>query len=194
MSISNNNFNVNGYLCLILGPMYSGKTSKLIEYIRKYKILNIPIITIKPSIDNRYTTDSVICSHNFDKEQCLTIDRNQFHTILDNNMYKLAKVIMIEEAQFFNNISDLVLKMVEIDKKTVYITALNGDFNRCLFGDIYKLIPVCDKLKLMHALCIKCNNGTHGVFSKRLNSNTEQILIGSNVLYTAVCRKHYIEK
>jgi thymidine kinase len=180
-----------GYLKLILGPMYASKSSKIIGYIRKYKILNLPIMIIKPDIDIRYSTNNELCTHNSEKEQCLVYECSKLNDIFNHELYANTKVIFIEEAQFFQNIDIIVKKMIDSDNKKVYIAALNGDSNRELFGDIYKLLPFCDDIELMQALCIQCRDGTPGIFSKKLVVNQEQIIIGSHETYQSVCRKHY---
>ena len=63
-----------GYLKLILGPMFSGKSTKLIELIRKYKVINYKIMIIKNGIDNRYSDEAEIVSHNKDTESCIVVD------------------------------------------------------------------------------------------------------------------------
>lgn len=182
-----------GYLNLIIGPMFSGKSTRLIQYIRKYRTLGVKMMVVKPSIDTRYTSNNEICSHNLEKESCVVYDRNCLHKIFEDENYSSSKLIIIEEGQFFMNIYEIIKKMTDIDDKIVYITALNGDFNRELFGDIYKLLPICDNIEFMQALCIKCNDGTLGIYSKRLSSNATQILVAGSNEYQAVCRKHFLE-
>jgi len=182
-----------GYLHLIIGPMFSGKSTKLIHYIRKHKTLGKSMIIIKPSIDNRYTAESVICTHDLEKENCIMYDKDNLQEIFKHPLYSTTNIIIIEEGQFFSNIYTNVKQMTDVDKKEVYITALNGDSNRELFGEIYKLIPICDNIEYMQALCILCKNGTPGIYTKRLSSNSSQILVGSTAEYQAVCRNHYFK-
>jgi len=184
----------NGYLNLIIGPMFSGKSTRLIHYIRKYKTLKFEMIVIKPSIDNRYTELNEICTHNFEKENCITFEPNNLSDIFNDPNYTNSKIIIIEEGQFFTSLYDNVKKMKDIDKKIVYITALNGDSERQLFGDVYKLIPLCDNIEFMHALCICCSDGTLGIYSKRSCSNNNQICVGGSSVYQAVCREHYLQE
>ena len=181
-----------GYLELILGPMFSGKSTKLIQYIRKYKTLKYSMIIIKPNIDTRYTANNEICTHDYVKENCIVYGMNELHNIYNEKLYNTTKIIIIEEGQFFNNIYDIIKKMVDDDKKIIYISALNGDSNRNIFGDIYKLIPICNNIVFLKSLCIECNDGTLGIFSKRLINSKEQIAVGGSNEYIGVCRKHYL--
>jgi thymidine kinase len=186
--------NKEGSLNLIIGPMFSGKSTRLIQYIRSYKILGFPIIVVKPSLDKRYTELNEICTHNYDKESCMCYDKDCLNDIFKNNDYKKSNIIIIEEGQFFSNLFNIVKKMTDIDKKVVYVTGLNGDSNRELFGEIYKLMPLADNIELLHALCMDCKDGTNAIYSKRIVSDNNQILIDGKKSYKAVCRKHFLKK
>jgi len=186
-----------GYLDLILGPMFSGKSTKLIKYIRDHKTLGINVMVIKPDIDNRYTNESSICTHNNEKENCVMLPIDKLDKIFEIKDYENTIVIAIEEGQFFMNLFEIVKKMVDIDKKIIYITAINGDANRNLFGDIYKLISYCDNIEFMQALCVDCKDGTPGIYSKKITkistTNTNnQTDVGGADKYKAVCRRHYL--
>jgi thymidine kinase len=104
--------------------------------------------------------------------------------------YKEAAVVMIEEGQFFNHVYDMVYKMMDHQKR-VYITALNGDSERRLFGDIYRLLPLCHSIEWLTALCMQCKDGTPAVYSKRKVRLTEQIKVAGHDVYEAVCGKHF---
>lgn len=182
-----------GYLEMIIGPMFSGKSTELINIIRKYKTLNTNMMIIKPSIDNRYTNNNEIHTHNHDKEKCITYGVNELSNVFNDPHYADIRLIAIEEGQFFMDIYEVVKKMTDEDNKIVYITALNGDFNRQLFGDIYKLLPLCDNIKFMQALCVLCNDGTVGVYSKRLSRDNAQVLVAGADEYQAVCRNHFLK-
>jgi thymidine kinase len=173
--------------------MFSGKSTRLIEYIRKYKTLGLDMLVIKPSIDVRYTDINEICTHNSEKEKCISLDINNLNDIFKLELYADTHLIFIEEAQFFSNIYDVVKKITDTDNKIVYLSALNGDSNRELFGEIYKLIPLADNIEFLQALCTVCNDGTDGIYSKRLSDNTSQIFVAGAEQYQAVCRKHFLE-
>jgi len=181
------------YLKLILGPMFSGKSTKLIELIRKYKIIKYKIMIIKNQIDNRYTNVSEIVSHNKDSEPCICLSNlNDIHT---NNstyiqQYNESKVIFIEEAQFFNDLFSFVQKALA-DNKTIYIVGLNGDSSQRNFGDIHRLLPLCDDIELLKACCKICMDETPALFSKRISASEDQVYVGSGDEYIPVCREHF---
>ena len=174
-------------LKLILGCMYSGKTTEILRIVNSLKHINEKPIIIKPKIDDRYSLDK-ICTHNKQEYECQTIEdlsefQNPFH----------VKYIIIEEAQFFNNLYDFVLKQVDRYGKNVIVVGLDGDSDRKNFGDIHKLLPICDDIIKLKAYCSICKDGTIGIFSKRISDKKDQILVGSDDDYIAVCRKCYIK-
>ena len=182
-----------GYLKLILGPMFSGKSTKLIELIRKYKIIKYKIMIIKNQIDNRYTNVSEIVSHNKDSEPCICLSNlNDIHTTDSTyiQQYNESKVIFIEEAQFFNDLFSFVQKALA-DNKTIYIVGLNGDSSQRNFGDIHRLLPLCDDIELLKACCKICMYETPALFSKRISASEDQVYVGSGDEYIPVCREHF---
>ena len=179
-------------LHLILGPMFSGKSTRLIEHIRAFRTLDYNILVIKPDIDCRYTQNE-ICTHNQEKESCMVLPIDSIHKLLETDEFKKAKIIIIEEGQFFTNLYETVQEMLDVYQKQIYIAALNGDSKRQLFGDIYKLLPLCYEVEWMKALCIRCKDGTPGIYSKRISHAEEQILVASNDKYEAVCLSHYLK-
>jgi thymidine kinase len=178
-----------GHLTLIIGPMYSGKSTKIINYIRKFKSIDKKMIVVKHILDNRYS-DNYISSHNLDKEPCICV--NDLNYVFNFNDYENSKIIIIEEGQFFDNLIIPIKKMIDVDKKIVIVSGLNGDSNRNSFGDILNLIPFADNIDFCTSLCKKCSNGTPGIFSKKIVNDDKQILVGSNESYISVCRNHYL--
>ena len=178
-------------LHLIAGPMFSGKSSRLIYYIRKYKTLDYSLCVVKPTIDDRYDAFNV-CSHNQEKETCNLLATDQLASIVDLPEYKESKVVLIEEAQFFTGLVDTVKRILDQDKKMVYISGLNGDCNRNVFGEIHLLLPLCSSVEFLNALCMKCKDGTPAIYSKRNNTDSTQIIVAGNDMYESVCHNHYL--
>uniref|UniRef100_A0A6C0BTW3 thymidine kinase n=1 Tax=viral metagenome TaxID=1070528 RepID=A0A6C0BTW3_9ZZZZ len=185
-SSSLNKNNECGYLEIFIGPMFSGKTSKLIELYKQYSFCNIPLAVINHSSDNRYD-DTMLSTHDKIMIPCL-----QTSTLfcVTNDMDNVD-VILINEGQFFDDLYDFVVDMLKFNKK-IYVSGLDGDFKRTKFGKILDLIPLCDKVTKMTSLCSLCKNGTPGLFSMRLTDEKEQMLIGSSN-YIPVCRYCYEE-
>lgn len=179
-----------GYLELIIGPMFSGKTSKLIEMYKQYTFCNIPIIVLNHSVDIRYD-NKMMSTHDKTMIECLQL--NKLSNIWDaeyiEEKYKCAEVVLINEGQFFPDLFEIVSKMLD-DHKKIYIAGLDGDFERKKFGQILDLIPLCDKVTKLVSLCSICRDGTVGIFSKRITEEKEQTVVGSTN-YLPVCRMCY---
>lgn len=189
------------YLEIILGGMYAGKTSRLIEIFKQCKYCNISVAVINHSIDNRYD-DDLLTTHDQIKIPCITTDKLMDLWIMDleasiktkvnlKDINKIAcsQVILINEGQFFPDLEEFVKQML-VNRKKVYVCGLDGDFKRTKFGQILDLIPLCDKVTKLTSLCSICKNGTPGIFSKRISSEKQQTVVGSDI-YLPVCRNCY---
>ena len=201
----NKNNTMMSYLELIIGPMYSGKTSRLVEVYKQCQFCDISVAVINHVIDNRYD-EELLSTHDKIKIPCIktknlkdvwlsekinlenNIDENIPH-IQDKFQIARSDVILINEGQFFEDLYDVVIDMLKCGKK-VYVCGLDGDFERKKFGQILDLIPLCDKVNKLTSLCSQCKDGTPGIFSMRLTSEKQQTLVGSDN-YIPVCRKFY---
>lgn len=191
-----------GRLELIIGPMFSGKSTELIRHIRMLRVIGANYVVIKPRMDTRYedgvefsSSDGVrkfskIVSHNRDSEGCIVAD--DLNEISDEILHHIPYLI-IDEGQFFTNLKSQVLYWVEILGKNVIVGGLDGDFQRNPIGEILQLIPYADAYSKKTALCKVCNDGTAALFSHRVSeTNKDQICIGSTEAYIPVCRAHYL--
>tara|TARA_Y200000002_G_scaffold349835_1_gene326777 strand:+ start:31011 stop:31565 length:555 start_codon:yes stop_codon:yes gene_type:complete len=179
-----------GYLEIILGPMFSGKTSKLLEVYKQCKFCNIPVFVINHLSDTRYSNKE-LSNHDGVMIPCKQYSNlTQFFEEEDDfDEYVQSEVVIINEAQFFPDLVKGVELMLEA-KKRIYLSGLDGDFQRKKFGEILDLIPLCDKVTKLHSLCAKCKDGKPALFSKRLTQETQQTVVGS-FNYIPVCRKCY---
>jgi thymidine kinase len=176
------------YLELIIGPMFSGKTTQLLEVYKKCKFCNIQALVINHSFDKRYH-ETMLSNH--DKIMIPCVQTMELASVWDPLKFSDIDVILINEGQFFSDLFDIVLDMMKYNKK-IYIAGLDGDFERKKFGQMLDLIPLCDKVTKLASLCSKCKDGTYGIFSMRLTSEKMQTVIGSDN-YIPVCRKCYEE-
>jgi thymidine kinase len=184
------------YLELILGPMYSGKTSALVNIYKQCILCNIPVVVINHNIDKRYhnihlSTHDQITIPCIKTEKLMELLNNDIHNDIHNDIMK-SNIILINEGQFFDDLVVFVQKMLSYKKK-IYICGLDGDFERKKFGQILNLIPLCDKVCKLNSLCSICKNGKKGIFSMRLTNETEQTVVGSDN-YIPVCRECYDNK
>jgi thymidine kinase len=204
--IMSDSTNSAGYLELILGPMFSGKTSRLVEIYKQCKFCNISVTVINHTIDNRYD-EELLSTHDKVKIPCMKTERlldlwcesidleediEIIPRINDKVKIRTSEVILINEGQFFPDLEEFVRLLLN-DGKKIYICGLDGDFERKKFGTILDLIPLCDKVTKLTSLCSLCKNGTPGIFSMRLTHETDQTVVGSDN-YIPVCRKCYSNK
>jgi thymidine kinase len=177
-----------GYLHITLGPMYSGKTTSLIHMYNRFKNAVEKIVVINYSDDKRYH-DSMLSSH--DKVMIPCTFSYTIGELITNGTLDDADIIMVNEGQFFSDIFETVIELVENRKKHVYIVGLDGDFRRNKFGRLIDLIPYCDDVIKLKAKCASCQR--EGIFSHRKTSEEAQIVIGSDI-YLPLCRFCYLKE
>jgi len=183
--------NQDGFLHLIIGPMFAGKSTHLIKIIRRLRAIDIPVFVIKPSIDNRYS-ETHVASHDNVNENCFICDK--LREVLKEDNYKNAKVVIVEEGQFFKDIVKFVKRATDEDKKHVIVYGLNGDYKRKPFGHILKLTALANKIDKFDAYCYFCKNTTPADYTLKEKGSSERIEVGDKDIYKPVCRKHYLEK
>ena len=174
-----------GKIELIIGPMFSGKSTRLIETIRKYVHKAKKTIMIKFIADKRYSEKSEVVTHDLIKYD--SIDCKNLRDSID--IIKQYDVIGIDEGQFFPDLVE-VCEELALLKKTIIIAALNGDFRMEPFPVVANLIPKADKIKLLNAYCFKCHKDAK--FTLRIVQSNETVLIGAGEAYKPACRECHI--
>ena len=196
-----------GYLEIIKGPMFSGKTTRIMDIYKKYSFCDIKTMVINYEKDERYS-ENMLSSHDKIMIPCIkSLTLNDVVNITDASAvatcslpasvsgkfaleFLEAKAILINEGQFFPDIVDWVKLAVEKYHKNVYICGLNSDFKRNKFGNWLDLETISDNVVLLHAFCSCCKKRP-AIFSHRLSNESAQEVIGSDC-YIPVCRKCYI--
>ena len=168
-------------LNLIIGPMFSGKTSELLRIAKRLKSINLKVLLLNYYEDKRYS-NTLMATHDNETIPC------KFIAHFDNIEYDDYDIICINEAQFFTKLIPFCKKVLK-DNKSLYVSGLDGDFKQEKFGEILDLIPLADSITKLHAFCKICQDGTPAHFTKRLVSNKQQKLIGVDE-YIPVCRNH----
>ena len=181
----------NGYLHIIFGPMFSGKSTTLLNEINCLKIYKKNILVIN-SIKDIRVSNNKIQTHNGLKYDAKKVNDLELKLIDDILKYDYDTVC-IDEAQFFNNLENFVKKLLNYNLHVI-IAGLNGDTNQEKFGYILDLIPIANKITKLSGICTICNDGTLGDFTsiKQEIEKNDQILVGDNNMYMCVCRKHII--
>jgi thymidine kinase len=176
---------------LLVGPMFAGKSSHLLSIIRKYKSIQYPILILTSKLDTRYQ-ENAIHSHNHESFPALAV--SELKSVWQQKEYTDAKILIIEESQFFNDLVSFVLQAVETHMKHVIVVGLDGDSERRPFGQILRLVPYCDKITKITSFCSKCGDGTPALFTHRKTNEQSVISVGTSVQYEPLCRKHYLDE
>ena len=186
MNVSNN-----GYLHIIFGPMFSGKSTKLLNEINCLKIYKNKIFAINSKKDTRVENNK-IQTHNGVKYDAHKVNDLKIELIDDILKYDYDTVC-IDEAQFFNNLENFVKELLKYNIYVV-VAGLNGDTNQQKFGYILDLIPISNKITKLSGICTICNDGTPGDFTsiKKHIIKNNQIQVGDDDIYVCVCRKHIL--
>jgi thymidine kinase len=176
---------------IIMGPMLSGKTSDVIRRLIIYHEMEMKVLYVNHTIDTR--SNSAFSTHN------ATIGKIPFDSVKISSLdaYDVCKydVIAIDEAQFFTDLKDTVLKWVEEQKKIVIVAGLNGDFRRHPFGQINDLVPYCDTITKLTPFCLVCRKKgaiKPALFSKRIVKSDSDVLIGGKEVYSPTCRECFL--
>ena len=175
-----------GSLELIIGCMFSGKSSELIRRIKHHKLIERKVLIINHSSDVRYDSNKV-ASH--DK---IIIDAISIEKLADLSPNKITShdVICIDEGQFFTDLYENVVLLVEKYNKHVIVSGLDGTFERKPFYNMLQLIPFADDVVRLKAVCVDCKSGKSAIFSKRFSGDMQnEMLVGGSECYKAVCRE-----
>ncbi len=178
-----------GKLELIIGPMFSGKSTELIRRIRLLQKIEKKILVIKPIIDSRYNQDK-ITSHNYESVDCMVLEKL---ADIANDEINKYNTIVVDEGQFFSDLVPVVTKWVDNFNVDIIVGGLDGDFQRQPIGTILDLIPHADHCHKLSSLCNRCKDGTPAPFSFRLVESSDKVLVGGSESYIPVCRKHFNE-
>lgn len=176
-------------LHLVLGPMFSGKTTALLDTAEQHKQNRVPYMCINHSLDSRYDRKGSLHTHDGRSDKN-TLSVDKLTMVLGMPEYKNAKVVFVDESQFFDDLRDFILQAVDVDGKEVTIAGLDGDVHRELFPTIQSVIPLADTVVKLKSKCDVC--GLPAIFTIRKNGcQSKRVIVGGSETYKAVCRKHF---
>jgi thymidine kinase len=173
-------------LSIIMGNMFSGKTSELIRRLKRLKVINKQIIVVNSAKDTR-SPEEVLKTHDNVKFKCFKV--YDLYDLMDKSAFEDAEIIAIDEAQFYPNLKKFVESCLDMGKDVI-LAGLDGDAFQRKWGELLDCIPMATEVTKLSALCMRCGNGNLGPFTKRTVENTELELIGGSDMYEAVCQKH----
>jgi thymidine kinase len=170
-----------GSLHMVVGPMFSGKTTRLIDIYKQHMNEQKIVCVINHSGDTRYH-EHMLSTHSKIMIPCIQLSQLSHFSVSQYD------TILINEAQFFSDLKEVVMDYVEKQNKNVYIFGLDGDYTRSRFGSIIDLIPFCNTITKLHATCNICKNDA--IFTHRTSKDTQQTIIGTSD-YIPLCRSCY---
>jgi len=171
-----------GWIEVICGGMFCGKTEELLRRIRRAKIAKLSTIIFKPHIDTRYIKNKIV-SHNNNSMDSVIVKK-------PTEIFDLGKeydVLGIDEAQFFDSEIINVCKKLAKNNTRVIVAGLDNDYRGLPFGPMPEIMCQADYLDKLRAICILCGNPAS--CTQRITQQTEQIVIGETDIYEARCRK-----
>lgn len=173
-----------GWIEVITGSMFSGKTEELIRRLRRATIAKQKVVIFKPLVDNRYSTEHVV-SHDMKSIPSTPVNSPADILALVNDV----DVVAIDEAQFFDITLTDVCTALANQGIRVIVAGLDIDYKGMPFGAIPSLMAVAEFVTKLHAICARCGNLAH--YSYRISENPQLVVLGSQDYYEPLCRNCY---
>ncbi len=175
-----------GWIEIIAGCMFSGKTEELIRRLRRATIAKQRVKIFKPKIDNRYSSSDIVSHSEQSLPSILIEDINDVLKYSNE-----SNVIGIDEAQFFNNDIIKVCNKLANDGKRVIVAGLDQDYQGIPFEPMPQLLAIAEYITKTLAICVNCGNPADKTQRKIISP--ERVVVGASDIYEARCRKcHYI--
>lgn len=173
-----------GWIEVICGSMFSGKTEELIRRLNRAKIANMKVEIFKPSVDKRYREKEIV-SHNENAILSTPVDNADGILSLSNDV----EVVGIDEAQFFDENILTVCNQLALRGVRVIVAGLDMDYLGKPFGQIPALLAIADYITKLHAICMRCGNIAS--YSYRKTTHSDQVVLGERDIYEPRCRVCY---
>ena len=174
-----------GWIEVICGPMFSGKSEELIRRIRRAEIARLRVQIFKHSFDDRYDAANIV-SHSQQSLPSRAVEHiNEVLDLVDDR----TEVLAIDEGQFFDDDLIVVANRLANLGKRVIVAGLDLDYRGRPFGPIPALIASAEYVTKQLAICIVCGDPAN--FTQRLTRSQDQIVVGAAGTYEARCRQHF---
>ncbi len=170
-----------GWIEVICGSMFSGKTEELIRRLKRVKIANLKAEIFKPAFDTRYDKINIV-SHDENAIVSTPVDNSQTILLLAQEV----DVVGIDEAQFFDDQITFVCEQLALRGIRVIVAGLDMDYLGKPFGQMPNLLSIADYITKLHAICVRC--GSIANISYRKTSQGGQVLLGEKDIYEPRCR------
>jgi thymidine kinase len=170
-----------GWIEVICGSMFSGKTEELIRRLKRAKFANQRVEIFKPMIDIRYSKEEVV-SHDSNVIRSTPIESSAGILLNTAN----TDVVGVDEAQFFDNGIVEVCQTLAANGIRVIVAGLDMDYTGKPFGPMPNLMAVAEYVTKVHAICVRCGNLAH--HSHRLSDSDKLVMLGERESYEPICR------
>ena len=175
-----------GWIEVVCGSMFSGKTEELIRRMKRAQFANLKVEIFKPSIDVRYSEQEVV-SHDANAIQSTPVESAQNILLLASDV----DVVGIDEAQFFDDgIIDVCRQLADSGIRVI-VAGLDMDYMGVPFGPMPALMATAEYVTKVHAICVRCGDLAH--HSHRLTADDKQVLLGAHDTYQPICRHCFNE-
>ena len=175
------NANHPGWIEIICGSMFSGKTEELLRRLKRAKFANLKVEIFKPAIDIRYSEEEVV-SHDSHAILSTPVETSDSILLLTGDV----DVVGIDEVQFFDDNIVNVCQQLANRGVGVICAGLDMDYLGNPFGPMPKLMAVAEYVTKVHAICVKCGNLAH--HSHRLSASNKLVELGEKDTYEPICR------
>lgn len=180
------NANRAGWIEVVCGSMFSGKTEELIRRLKRAQFAKLKVEIFKPKIDTRYSEEDVV-SHDAHAIRCTPVNNSGNILLLTGEV----DVVGIDEAQFFDANIVSVCKILANSGIRVIVAGLDMDYQGNPFGPMPQLMAVAEYVTKVHAICVRCGNLAN--HSHRLSENDKLVMLGEIHDYEPICRHCYNE-
>jgi thymidine kinase len=178
-----------GALTLLLGPMFSGKSTALIRALERHTLAGRRACLFKYARDTRYSSNvSELKTHNGSAKDALPVEDLTFTSAYLESLFANVDVIGIDEGQFYEHLTEFVVAALAAGKH-VLVAALDGFYDRAPVTHVLELVALANSATKLHAVCSTC--GADAPFTRRLVAAREHVLVGGAAEYAAACRACY---
>lgn len=181
---------------LLMGPMFAGKSSAIQSIVRRHRALGWSVLVVTHSMDTRYSSTPMIVNH--DQQSLPAVSTPELMPLLNTTDYQNARLVVVEEAQFFSDLKFFIEQVVDVDNKHAVVVGLDGTAERKPFGQILDLVPLADRISKLTAFCTECADGTPAIFTYAKRDDAVAAAadgipcVGGDEKYTPLCRKHFL--
>jgi len=170
-----------GWIEVVCGCMFSGKTEELIRRLRRAQIAKQKVVVFKPKIDIRYSPEHIVSHSDQFLDAKVIEDAQEILSLADD-----AQVIGIDEGQFFkSNIVDVCNKLADRGKRVI-VAGLDQDYKGNPFDPMPQLLAIAEYITKTLAICVVCGNPADR--TQRKTEQQELVIVGAKDLYEARCR------